>query len=223
MGPNSSSSPLEAILTEQQAFYRSVAAEYEKHLLTGVGGGGELVAALDDLRPTGDVLELACGPGTWTAQLLRHADTVTAVDGSPEMLKIASALVTDPRVRFVEADLFSWLPDRRYDVVFFGFWISHVPLARFEAFWSSVSDCVEPDGQVLFVDDAHRTAEELVHGKESQLVRRRLIDGSQFTIVKVPHEPEDLQRRIASLGWDVTVTRTSGPFYWGVATPAASQ
>jgi SAM-dependent methyltransferase len=135
------------------------------------------VAALDDLRPTGDVLELACGPGTWTAQLLRHADTVTAVDGSPEMLEIASARVTDPRVRFVEADLFSWLPDRRYDVVFFGFWISHVPLERFEAFWSLVSDCVEPDGQVLFVDDAHRTAEELVHGEESELVRRRLIDG----------------------------------------------
>jgi hypothetical protein len=29
-------------------------------------------------------------------------------------------------------------PDRRYDVVFFGFWLSHVPLERFDAFWSMV-------------------------------------------------------------------------------------
>ncbi|MGZ4186869.1 MAG: hypothetical protein ACXVFA_15745 [Solirubrobacteraceae bacterium] len=62
-----------------------------------------------------------------------------------------------------------------------------------------------------------------MHGEESALVRRRLINGSQFTVVKVPHEPMDLQRRIANLGWDVTVTGTSGPFYWGVATPVASQ
>src|SRR6266511_3494592 len=29
--------------------------------------------------------------------------------------------------RFIRADIFEWVPDRRYDVVFFGFWLSHVP------------------------------------------------------------------------------------------------
>jgi hypothetical protein len=48
-------------------------------------------------------------------------------------------------------------------VVFFGFWISHVPLERFEAFWSMVRDCLEPDGRAMFVDD-----EELVFGDESE-------------------------------------------------------
>jgi hypothetical protein len=33
-------------------------------------------------------------------------------------------------VRFICADLFAWSPERRYDVVFFGFWLSHVPLER---------------------------------------------------------------------------------------------
>jgi trans-aconitate methyltransferase len=89
--------------------------------------------------PTGSVLELACGPGTWTAQLLHHAADVTAVDASPEMLAIASARVGGERVRFVPADLFRWQPDRRYDVVFFGFWLSHVPAERFASFWSVVS------------------------------------------------------------------------------------
>jgi trans-aconitate methyltransferase len=35
------------------------------------------------------------------------------------MLAIAASRVPDgARVRFVEADLFTWEPDRRYDVVF---------------------------------------------------------------------------------------------------------
>ena len=64
------------------------------------------------------MLELACGPGVWTGQLLRHATEVTAIDASPEMLAIAAARVGDERVRFIQADLFAWKPDRRYDVVF---------------------------------------------------------------------------------------------------------
>jgi ubiquinone/menaquinone biosynthesis C-methylase UbiE len=80
------------------------------------------------------VLELACGPGTWTGRLLRHATDVTAVDASSEMLGIVAARIGGERVRFVQADLFTWMPDCRYDVVFIGFWLSHVPLERFESF-----------------------------------------------------------------------------------------
>jgi ubiquinone/menaquinone biosynthesis C-methylase UbiE len=65
------------------------------------------------------VLELACELGVWTSRLLRHATDVTTVDPSPEMLAIAASRVRDDRVRFVQADLFTWVPDRRYDVVFF--------------------------------------------------------------------------------------------------------
>src|SRR5829696_6237994 len=130
---------LEPLLDEQIAYYSARAPEYHEGVIPGALGGGEIEAALDAFRPAGDVLELACGPGTWTPQLLRHADALTAVDASPEMIAIASSRAgRAARVRFVEADLFSWKPDRRYDVVFFGFWLSHVPLERFESFWSLV-------------------------------------------------------------------------------------
>ena len=76
---------LPELLGEQVAYYRAVAGEYEDHALP-FPGGAELAEALDAFRPAGSVLELACGPGTWTAQLLRHATDVTAVDASPEML-----------------------------------------------------------------------------------------------------------------------------------------
>ena len=61
------------LLADQVAYYRAVAPEYHEHALADAHGGDELTAALDAFRPAGDVLELACGPGTWTARLLRHA------------------------------------------------------------------------------------------------------------------------------------------------------
>jgi O-methyltransferase involved in polyketide biosynthesis len=118
-------------------------------------------------------------------------------------------------VRFVQADLFAWRPDRRYDVVFFGFWLSHVPPARFDSFWSLVDDCLAPGDRVFFADDGHRTPDELIEGKSSSTIRRRLNDGTAYRAVKVPYEPEELERRLARLGWAISVTRTSGPFYWG--------
>ena len=211
---------LDGLLAEQVAYYRARAPEYDAGALT-LPGGNEVVAALDAFRPTGDVLELACGTGAWTAQLLRHADAVTAVDVSPEMLELAGHRVgNDPRVRFVVADLFTWRPERRYDVVFFGFWISHVPMESFVAFWEFVDECLAPGGRVFFADDAYRTEDELIKGPESATIERRLEDGTRFRVVKVPHTVADLQRRLRELGWRVEVHETAGPFYWGAATPA---
>jgi demethylmenaquinone methyltransferase/2-methoxy-6-polyprenyl-1,4-benzoquinol methylase len=202
------------LLGEQIAYYRALAPDYlDKGL--DLPGGDELTQALEAFQPTGSVLELACGPGVWTAQLLRHAADVTAVDASPEMLALAKARAGQERVRFIQADLFTWRPDRRYDVVFIGFFLSHVPAERFESFWSLVADSLSPQGRVFFADDAYRTAAELVEGPSSATIRRQVPDGTAYRLVKVPHQPEDLERRLGRLGWDIKVTATSGPFYWG--------
>jgi hypothetical protein len=118
------------------------------------------------------------------------------------------------------ADVFGWTPDRRYDVVFFGFWLSHVPLERFESFWSLVDRALAPGGRVFFADDAYRTPDELVEGVSSSTIQRRLNDGTRHRAVKVPHEPADLERRLARLGWRIAVTPTSGPFFWGAGSRA---
>jgi len=56
---------LERLLAEQVAYCRALAAEYGDHALD-LPEGDELLAALAAFGPTGDVLEIACGPGTWT-------------------------------------------------------------------------------------------------------------------------------------------------------------
>lgn len=218
---------MQDLLDAQQRYYRRLAPHY-RH--SGLGDEetatvveralGELV----DRHCRGDVLELACGPGTWTAMLAQRAASVTALDGSPEMLALAAAAVPaaapeSAAVRFVHADIFGWRPDRRYDLVFFGFWLSHVPEALFERFWALVGGCLAPDGTALLVDDAHRTADELVHGADSEVVQRRLRDGSRHRVVKVPWTPEALQRRLGALGWRASLQQRP-PFYWGVVSPS---
>lgn len=77
-------------------------------------------AALAGFAPTGRVLEIASGTGGWTRYLLEQASTITAVDSSSEMHDLSRRkLNEDPRVRYIEADVFSWKRDEQYDVVFF--------------------------------------------------------------------------------------------------------
>jgi demethylmenaquinone methyltransferase/2-methoxy-6-polyprenyl-1,4-benzoquinol methylase len=221
VSPTAGKHHIDWLLAEQLAYYRAIAPEYLDLGIPGLSdeeramAQRELLKALHAFRPSGAVLELACGPGTWTLELLRYAASVTAVDAAPEMLEIAASRIRDERVRFVQADLFEWEPDSRYDNVFFGFWLSHVPIERFERFWSLVGRCLKPDGRVAFVDDGHRTPDELIDGEQSATIRRRLLDGTAFRAVKVPHTPEELRARLEKLGWRITVTTLAGPFFWG--------
>ncbi|MEU8034908.1 class I SAM-dependent methyltransferase [Streptomyces sp. NPDC049099] len=220
-GALNTGSAQERLLSQQRAYYSALAPDYLDQLLD-LPGGGELAEALDAFRPAGSVLELACRPGTWTPQLLRHASDVTAVEASQEMLAIAANRVSDgAQVRFVETDLFAWEPDRRYGVVFMGCWLSHVPAGRFESFWSLVTTALAPQGRVFFVDDHYRTPEELVEGPASSTIQRRIPDGTAYRIVKVPYEPAELERRLRELGWDITVTPTAGPFFWSAGNRTA--
>jgi SAM-dependent methyltransferase len=205
---------LDGLLDEQRAYYQALAPGYLSQELD-LPGYGELAEALEGFRPAGSVLELACGPGVWTSALLRHATDVTAVDASAEMLTIAAARTPSSRVRFIQADLFAWRPERPYDAVFMGFWVSHVPAGQFESFWSLVADCLKPDGRVFFCDDAYRTEDELIEGPLSSTIRRHAPDGTVHRLVKVPHTPASLESQLRQLGWHITVHPTAGPFYWG--------
>jgi SAM-dependent methyltransferase len=211
---------VDELLGEQQDYYRARAPEYFKEAFEPLSSdqAAALRLELNEVFETyfrGDVLELACGPGTWTRMLAGRARTLTAVDGSPEMLVLAAERAHGEHVHFVEANLFEWRPQRRYDGVFFGFFLSHVPDERFESFWHVVAEALNDGGRVVFIDDALRSEEELVYGPRSPVVRRTLSDGSRHRVVKMPHTPQGLQRRLAGLGWEFEM-HDAAPFFWGV-------
>ena len=105
------------------------------------------------VRRQGDVLELAGGTGWWTERLAGRADRLTVVDAAPEALALNRERVGRQDVSYAIADLFDWRPERSYDVVFFSFWLSHVPRRRFSSFWSLVRASLRPCGRVFFIDN----------------------------------------------------------------------
>ena len=139
----------DGLLAEQRAYYQARAPEYDEwwqrrdRFDQGPESAEEwdrdvaqMAAALETFGATGDVLELAGGTGWWTAHLARTAGHLTVIDSSPESLELNRKRVGRPDVDYLVADLFTWQPLRTYDVVFFSFWLSHVPRPRFPGFWS---------------------------------------------------------------------------------------
>ncbi|HET7559276.1 MAG TPA: class I SAM-dependent methyltransferase, partial [Limnochordia bacterium] len=182
---------------------------------------GELERALAAFAPRGDVLELACGTGQWTPKLAEHAAHLTAVDASPEVLELNRARLAGcpTPLEWVQADVFQWRPERRYDVVFFSFWLSHVPTERFDAFWRTVQEALKPAGRVFFIDSRANAAstakDQPLPGEGSETMERRLNDGRRYRIVKVFYEPAPLTARLAALGWSADIKTTASHFVYG--------
>lgn len=217
------------LLDEQLAYYTARAGEYDDWFLRRrqYDRGAEenarwfgelraLEAALREADPGGDILELACGTGWWTKRLVTGATRLVAVDASPEMLRLNRERVSDPRVEYELADLFEWRSENRFDLVFFGFWLSHVPRDRFEDFWGMVADALKPDGRVFFVDN-RRVPGASAQTDEADAQIRRLNDGRAFKIVKVYYEAAALTASLGRLGWTCDISAAATFFIFGTA------
>ncbi|MCG7209812.1 class I SAM-dependent methyltransferase [Streptomyces arenae] len=209
----------DALLAEQMAYYAAGAAEYDRQYAE-YEALQKLLAVVDDLPIGGDVLELACGTGQWTLRLAERVRSVTAVDASPKVLAIARTRTASPTVQFREADLFEWQPPRRYDVVFFAFWLSHVPPTRLADFWNTVATALAPGGKAIFIDDgpAAATYEKVLANQPTPTALRRLNDGSQYRIVKVFHDAQTLTDELTAQAWSVRIRPMAGNII-GIAEP----
>ncbi|HYQ11578.1 MAG TPA: class I SAM-dependent methyltransferase, partial [Gaiellaceae bacterium] len=173
------------LLGEQKRYYAERAPEYDdwwfrrgryelepEALARWQEDIAEVETALDVFAPRGSVLELAAGTGIWTRKLVRLADRVVAVDANAETLALNTA-----DAQLVQADVFDWSPEEPVDVVFFSFWLSHVPEARFDEFWALVRAAIRPGGRVFLIDsgagDTAHTATEQTGEEET----RSLSDG----------------------------------------------
>jgi demethylmenaquinone methyltransferase/2-methoxy-6-polyprenyl-1,4-benzoquinol methylase len=211
---------LSELLSDQVAYYRACAAEYDRGARYAYEVSyPKLVAALERFAPRGRVLELACGTGQWTAELVKHAAHLTALDSSEEMLAINRARVARSDVEYVHADVFAWLPSARYDVVFFSAWLSHVPPQRFDAFWALLDTCLSERGRVFVIDELRAAAalERAIPGAAAPAVERRLASGAQYRAVKVFYEPHALVAQLAALGWRARVEPVGWRFFYATA------
>lgn len=234
-------------MQEQIDYYRARAPEYDDWWLrTGryepddafgrrwEAGKRGLDGALRAFAPAGQVFEIAAGTGNLTVALaaVPAVEHITAIDTSEEALAIARSKIADTtRVALVQADVFEWRPPQRFDVVAFGFWLSHIPPRRFEAFWRLVREALRPGGRVFFTDNAlpveHAATADgrttATPWSRTWLDRgvsvRTLVDGRRFHIVKRAWSPAELEHQLATLGWSSSVREHQGLFIHGEATP----
>ncbi len=189
-----------SIFAKQVEYYRLRASEYDATAYIDLAGSAERIDRIvAELAPSGSILELACGTGMWTRALAAYSRDITALDASAEPIAIARARCPD-HAHFDLADIFRWRPVRFYDVVFFAFWLSHVPSARLDRFLSTATDAVAPDGRLLFVDE-HADPRQEEWTDDPEIAVRQMTDGSRHEIVKVFVEPEQLAARLDELGW----------------------
>jgi SAM-dependent methyltransferase len=212
------------VLREQKRYYAERAPEYDDwwyrrgryELEPGAlarwrADVTEAEAALEAVSPVGTVLELAAGTGIWTRKLVRLADRVVAVDANAETLALNTA-----DAELVRADVFEWEPAERFDLVFFSFWLSHVPEERFDEFWSLVRAALRPEGRVFLLDsgagDTAHTGTAQADGEET----RSLADGRTFRIVKRRWAPDELAARVRLLGFEFDLRDSAnGHFVYG--------
>lgn len=218
------------LLQHQIEYYSARAPEYDEWFYRqGLYDHGEAQKlqwereaqiARDQLLGSGrfeHVLELAPGTGIWTQELVKIAERVTAIDASPEMIAINRAKVRSEKVEYQLADIFQWQPQIQYDMVFFGFWLSHVPADRLSAFLTTVHRALKPGGRLFLVDSQkaeQSTSAEQDIATRDDLQKRILNDGRQFEIVKIYYDPADLTTSLRARGFDIEARATPTYFIY---------
>jgi demethylmenaquinone methyltransferase/2-methoxy-6-polyprenyl-1,4-benzoquinol methylase len=221
------------------AYYQARAPEYDDwYLRRGRYERGpvhdtawttELDAAgrwLDALPIAGEIVELAAGTGWWSP-LLAMKGTLSLYDGAEAPLDrarerlVAHGLRAHLHVRDAWAE-----PDRQVDALFTGFWLSHVPRDRLDAFLGIARRWLRPGGRFAFIDslpDPQSSAADHPTPADDHSTRR-LDDGREFTIVKVYYEPVELEAALRRAGFDAPSVTTTGRFFLlGTATAGATE
>jgi demethylmenaquinone methyltransferase/2-methoxy-6-polyprenyl-1,4-benzoquinol methylase len=146
------------------------------------------------------------------------ARSVLAVDFSDETLQIARAKAYPKgNAAFQQADAYA-LPawPEKFSGCYGGFWWSHVPLERLDAFLAGLHERLAPGARVAFMDNLY------VEGSSTPLSRRdaagntyqerRLADGSRHEVLKNFPTPAELEARLGRAGTEVGVRLYE--YYW---------
>ncbi|RYZ38842.1 MAG: class I SAM-dependent methyltransferase [Sphingobacteriales bacterium] len=116
----------------------------------------EAFALRDTIREKGyrNCLEIGCGTGKNTQWLADKCNELTAVDFSIEMLARAREKITDPKVRFIVADIIQeWdFATVSYDLVTFSLVLEHVEFLQ--PVLKKTFQALEPGG-VCYIGELH--------------------------------------------------------------------
>ncbi len=219
------------ILQQQIEYYRARANEYDEWFYRiGRYDRGEennqrwfneiavLQRAVQQNGNINNVLELASGTGIWTQELLKISNKITALDASEEVIAINRSKLNSPIIEYRQLDLFTWQPDTEYDLVFFAFWLSHIPPILVDSFLAKVYQSVCIGGQVFIIDSRFEPTStannHILENDEYIYITRKLNNNQEYQIVKVFYQPDELQEKLNKAGFQADVKVTDKYFIY---------
>lgn len=170
---------------------------------------------LDGLPMQGEIVDLAAGTGWWSPLL--------AAKGVASLYDASAASLARARERLVAHGLRAHLhvrdawaaPDRPVDALVTGFWLSHVPVDRLDAFLAVARTWLKPGGLYAFIDsldDPQAGTTDRVPPLDG-IQRRRLADGREFRVVMAYHDVATLETALRGAGFDDVELTTTGRFF----------
>lgn len=130
---------------------------------------------LDHILPDQKVLNIGCGPVSFSTSLSNHCYDVTSVDISQEMINIAEADVkkngNPGNIKFVCMDIMDF-NTREYDVVCANFFLNTFKWADCEKVLNHICSLVKPNGKLCIADEVAGTK---ITTKLSQFFLRPII------------------------------------------------
>jgi len=164
------------------------------------------------------VLEIAAGTGYWTQALATTAAAITATDVNAETIAIAVEREYGPApvsLRTADAYRLRDVPGE-FDMVFCGFWWSHIARADIQGFLAGVRARTQPGTRLVLVDNRYvpgsSTSISRTTAEGDTYQQRQLASGRHFEVLKnFPRREQlaaDLTVAAADLRW------TELQYYW---------
>jgi SAM-dependent methyltransferase len=164
------------------------------------------------------VLEIAAGTGYWTQVLAQSAASISATDLNAETIGIAAQRDYGPAavtLRTADAYQLEAVPGE-FDLVFCGFWWSHIARADIERFLAGVRARTGAGTTLVLVDNRYVTGSSTPisrrspEGNSYQL--RRLADGREYEVIKNFPVREQVAADLAPGADEVTWTELD--YFW---------
>jgi SAM-dependent methyltransferase len=164
------------------------------------------------------VLEIAAGTGYWTEVLAGTAASIMATDLNAETIAIAAQRQygqADVSLRTADAYQLDAVPGE-FDLVFCGFWWSHVGRADIPRFLAGLRARVGPGTGLILLDNRY------VAGSNHPITRtgpdgdtyqqRKLTDGREYEVLKNFPDREQVAADLAAAATELTWTEFT--YYW---------
>ncbi len=105
--------------------------------------------AIKHAKEKSKALDLGCGgTGRTIDEFVKHDFSVTGIDVSSEMIKVAS--LRHPNVHFIHSDFISWNTEETFDLIIAWDSIFHAPIELQEEATVKMCQLLNPDGILLF-------------------------------------------------------------------------